>query len=44
MIRPSFQSKSLQIEVSYQQIISKIQIQVRHRYLAHVFAAQATLH
>ena len=32
MIRPSFQSKPLEIEVLYQQIISKIQIQVLHRY------------
>ena len=32
MIRPSFQSKPLEIEVLYQQFISKIQIQVLHRY------------
>ena len=44
MVRRSFQSKSLENEVLYQQIISKTQIQVLHRYLAHVFAMQATLH
>ena len=44
MIRPFFQQKPLEIEGLYQQIISKIQIQVLHRYLAHVFAMQAALH
>jgi len=32
MIQHSFQSKSLKIEVIYQQIIFEIQIKVLHRY------------
>ena len=40
MIRPSFQSKPLENEVFYQQFISKIQIQVLHRYRGFSFFIQ----
>ena len=40
MIRPFFQQKPLEIEGLYQQIISKIQIQVLHRYRGFSFFIQ----